>query len=255
MLLVFDIGNTNIVVGVFSDDRLLFEVRLNTHPGRTLDEYDGTLTTVLERKLGARPVFSQAIISSVVPPITPDIIAYITSQYGLEPLVVGPGLKTGLQLKVHEPQSVGADRVVNAVAAKVLFGAPALVIDFGTATTFDLVSAEGAYEGGVIIPGIKVALDSLVSRTAKLPRIELAWPSSVIGKTTVSAMQAGTVVGYGCLIEGLIERFIAEAGPIPHILATGGLGGLFAEHIPKIKRYEPSLTLQGLRLLAELNEG
>jgi len=251
-LLVVDIGNTNIVFGVFSGAMLSAEFRYRTDSATTLDEYEVFLSTLLARQL--RPVqITQAIISSVVPPITPTMIKLLRDRFKVEALVVGPGLKSGIQLKVPEPQTVGADRIVNTVAAKNLFGSPALVIDFGTATTIDYLSASGCYEGGVIAPGPILALESLSSRTAKLPRVELAWPKSVVGNTTVSCMQSGAVIGYLCLVEGLITRIIKEVGPIDHIIATGGLGKLYSEHSSIIKHYDPQLTLKGLKILADIN--
>jgi type III pantothenate kinase len=166
---------------------------------------------------------------------------------------VGPGIKTGLSIKISNPSAVGADRVVNAVAAKALFGTPALVIDFGTGTTFDYIGEDGSYEGGVICPGPYIALDALVRNTAKLPRIEFAWPKSFVGRDTISAMQAGAIGGYGCMVDGIVDRLISELGPIEHIIATGGFGRLFAAHSTRIKSYDPHLTLKGMRILADLN--
>ncbi len=254
MLLAFDIGNTNIVVGCFNAEKLLFEIRLKNDAGRTVDEYRAVLGPLFAQHLGEGYKFSQCVISSVVPPVTPDIVRLTQEMLGVPALVVGPGVKTGLAVKVHEPSSVGSDRVVNAVAAKHLFGCPALVIDFGTATSFDLLSAEGNYEGGVIAPGVGISLDSLVRNTAKLPRIELAWPKSTVGKSTVGAMQSGAVLGYLCLVDGLVNKIIEEVGPIQHIIATGGLGKLFSEHSSTIKHYDAHLTLKGLRIIAELNQ-
>ena len=158
-----------------------------------------------------------------------------------------------MSLKVANPASVGADRVVNVVAAKKMFGCPALVIDFGTATTFDFVNGDGDYEGGVICPGPQVAVASLVRHTAQLPKIDLVWPRTVIGKTTVDQMQSGAVAGYAALVDGLIDRIETESGPLEYIIATGGLGRLFAEHSARIKVYEPYLTLHGMRIVAEMN--
>ncbi|NDC39321.1 MAG: type III pantothenate kinase, partial [Proteobacteria bacterium] len=177
----------------------------------------------------------------------------VTERFGVEPLVVGPGVKTGMPIKLPDPTAVGADRIVNAVAAKTLYGTPALVIDFGTATSFDYVDKDGCYQGGIISPGPIVALESLVRNTAKLPRIELSWPKHVIGNGTVPAMQSGAVLGYFCMVEGLITKVQEEVGPIQHIVATGGLGRLFAEHSPQIRTYDPYLTLRGMRIVAQLN--
>jgi len=253
MLLAFDIGNTNIVVGCFSGEDLRLVLRLKTDPNRTVDEYAAILLPLFERRLGQDCHFSGSIISSVVPPVTPDIVRLISDTFELNPTVVGPGVKTGISVNTTEPGAVGSDRIVNSVAVRAVFGTPALVIDFGTATTFDYVSTSGSYEGGVIIPGVTVSLTALSSHTAKLPRIELAWPDKVIGKSTISAMQSGAVIGYTDMIDGLIDRIIQEEGPIQHIIATGGLGKLFAQHSRRIRRYDADLTLHGLRVLADLN--
>ncbi len=253
MLLVIDIGNTNVVVGCFNGTELATELRLKTDPGRTVDEYAAILVASLEAKLGKRPVFDACVVSSVVPPVTSEILRLVRERFKLEPLLVGPGIKTGIGIKTAEPHAVGADRVVNCAAAKVLHGAPALIIDFGTATTIDYLSAEGNYEGGIIAPGPVIAAESLFERTAKLPRVELSWPASVIGKTTVSQMQAGVVRGYACLIDGLLDAMVAEIGTAVTVIATGGLGRLYAEHSTRIKHYDPHLTLQGMRIIHELN--
>ena len=253
MLAVFDIGNSNVTVGCFKGEELLFEMRLRTEPGRTIDELWVLLDSMFVRKLGAGYKISACIISSVVPVVTPDFVRLVREMLGLEAVVVGPGVKTGLALKVHEPAAVGADRVVNAVAAKGVYGSPSLVIDFGTATTFDYVGRDGDFEGGMICAGIGGVMESLVKNTAKLPRIDIVWPKSVLGKNTVLAMQAGVVVGYACMIEGLIEKLVAETGPIDHIVATGGLGRVISEHSSRIKTYDSHLTLKGLRILAHLN--
>ena len=253
MLLAFDIGNTNIVVGGFKGATLVGEFRLKTDTGRTIDEYEAILLTLFRQHFGEGYTIGAAIVSSVVPPITPEIVKVIQQRFKVSPHVIGPGTKTGVPIKIAEPTSVGADRVVNAVAAKVLFGAPALVVDFGTATSFDYVGPSGAFEGGVIAPGVLTSLEGLVRNTAKLPRIELSWPTSLIGKSTVTAMQVGSVVGYHYLIDGLITGIIKEVGPIPHIIATGGLGGLFAQHSALISAYDPHLTLKGMKIIAEQN--
>jgi len=258
MLLCFDIGNTNIVVGSFKGQELAFEFRLKTEPGRTVDEYSVLLSTLISARLGTqvselRSQFTGAVICSVVPPITPDIVALVRSSLGIEPLVIGPGVKTGVRIKTADPTAVGADRIVNALAVRELYGSPAVVVDFGTATTFDLVNNDGEYEGGIIAPGIGISMEALVRNTAKLPRIELAWPQTIVGKSTVSAMQSGAVVGYMCLVDGLIDRIMAEVGPIQHLVSTGGLGQLFTEHSQRLSSYEPHLTLKGMRIIAGLN--
>ena len=254
MLIVFDVGNTNTVLGCFKGEDLLFELRLKTDKARTVDEYIAALVTLLERKLGQDFKVAGCVVSSVVPPVTADILKVSRAMFGVEPLVVGPGIKSGIVVKVQEPASVGADRIANAVAAKELYGAPALVIDFGTATSFDVVSSSGCYEGGVIAPGPRTALESLVRNTSKLPHIELTWPKTVIGKNTVACMQSGIVVGYVSLVDGLIDRILAEMGEVKQVIGTGGLGRLFVEHSSRISMYDPYLTLKGLRILARLND-
>ena len=188
-----------------------------------------------------------------MPPLTADIAGFAEVKLGVKPHVVGPGTKTGLPIKLAEPGAVGSDRIVNAVAVKHYYGVPALVIDFGTATSFDYVSAAGAYEGGIIAPGLGIAAESLVRNTAKLPRIELTWPATIVGKNTVSAMQSGTVVGYICMVDGLIDMVLKEVGEVKHIVSTGGLARLIAQHSARIKIFDANLNLRGLELLARMN--
>jgi type III pantothenate kinase len=174
-MLCFDIGNTNIVIGAFTGDQLVAQFRLKTEMGRTIDEYSALVSTLLEKRLGSHWRPSRAVICSVVPPLTQDAVSLCQQLYSLTPLVIGPGVRTGIKINVPDPTAVGADRIVNAVAARELFGAPSLVVDFGTATTFDVVSAEGAYEGGVIAPGASIAMEALVRNTAKLPSRSRCW--------------------------------------------------------------------------------
>ncbi len=251
--MTIDVGNTNVVVGCFEGEELKVVLRLKTDSEQTIDEYEALLFSLIARKFGEVPEYQQAIISSVVPPLTPLFTRLIQRTLGITPLIVGPGIKTGVSIKTNDPSAVGSDRIVNSVAAKILYGSPALVIDFGTATSFDVVDKEGDYIGGIIAPGVVVALNALVEHTAKLPRIELGWPENVIGRNTVSAMQSGAVVGYLCMVEGLIEKIKKETPGIKHIIATGGVGRLFSKHSEQILHYEPEFTLQGLRILAEMN--
>lgn len=253
MLLAIDIGNTQSSIGVFQGDNLLFDLCFKTDPSRTKDEHTVFLSHSFQSRLGGSPQFERAILCSVVPAVTSEFIEIIGSLYRCPFVSIGPGIKSGISLKVSDPSSVGADRVVNAVAAKHLFGAPALVIDFGTAISFDFVSRDGNYEGGIIAPGMSMSLDALVRNTAKLPRIDLIWPRSVIGKNTAQCMQSGAVLGYACMVDGLIEKVQQEVGPIDHVIATGSWGRLFAEHSEKIKSFEPHLTLRGLKIIADLN--
>lgn len=254
MLLAFDIGNTNTVIGCFKGQELQFQFRLSTDLRRTKDEYQILLQSILDSRSGADISISAAIISSVVPPVTPAFADYVESAFGIVPFIVGPGMKTGISIKTSEPAAVGADRIVNAVAVKNLFGLPALAVDFGTATSFDYVDADSNYWGGIIAPGLEISLDALVSRTAKLPRIELTCPKRVIGRNTVTAMQSGAVLGYCCLVDGLIDRIIEEVGPIEHIVATGGAGGLITAESSRITAFDSDLNLKGLAFLAETNK-
>lgn len=253
MLLALDVGNTNTVIGCFRGSELVLERRLKTDRERTIDEYEALIFGLLERNLGRELSFSQCVISSVVPPVTPDLVRLMKRSLKIEPLLVGPGLKTGLQIRVGDPSTVGADRVTNAVAVKTLYGAPAIVVDFGTATSFDVVSRDGSYEGGVISPGLRISIDALVERAAKLPTIELSWPKTVVGKSTTAAMQSGAVMGYVCMVDGVIDQIVREVGQVDHIIATGGIGKLMAKHSSRIQAYEPHLTLKGLQILAQLN--
>lgn len=249
-VLALDIGNTNIVVGCFEGEKLTDQFRLKTDHDRTFDEYRALFRILL----GTEPRrFEQCVVSSVVPPITAELTRVARNFCDSEPLVVNPGIKTGIRVLTQDPASVGADRIVNCLAAHKLFGENGLVIDFGTATTFDIVGPGGDYCGGAIAPGPRLALDALVKNTAKLPRVEFAWPKSVVGKSTISAMQSGVVVGYACMIEGMINRLSAEVGRFNFVIATGGLGRLFAEHLECINSYEPHLTLVGMREIARLN--
>jgi type III pantothenate kinase len=253
MLLVVDIGNTNTVIGCFDGEDLRFDLRIGSDRWRTSDEYRAILVTLLRQELGDCPQFTRAVVSSVVPPLTSVFVEVLARSFSLVPLVIGAGINLGIEVRTDDPSTVGADRIVNALAAREGYGAPALVVDFGTATTFDYLSADGAYEGGVIAPGVGVAVDALVSRTSMLPRIELTWPRTVVGRSTVSAMQSGTVIGYLCLVDGLIDKIVEEVGEIPHIIATGGFGKLCADHSRRVQTYDRHLTLKGMKLVAERN--
>ncbi len=253
MLLAIDIGNTNIVIGCFLGDELKEVVRLKTVRERTIDEYGAFILPLLERRFGENLKIDRAIVSSVVPPLTGDIEALLARELRVKPIIVGPGIKTGLSIKAKDPGAVGADRVVNAVAAKELHGFPSIVIDFGTATSFDVIGASGDYEGGVIAPGIQISLDALVSNTAKLPRIQIEWPTALIGKNTEEAMLSGLVFGYHSLVDGLVERLVSELGSVESVIATGGSGKLFSEKSKVINSYEPNLTLLGLQIIDRLN--
>jgi|1048.fasta_scaffold50661_2 type III pantothenate kinase len=254
MLMAVDIGNSSIVLGVFAGEKLLNQFRLQTDLGRTEDEYGATIDALLRYGLGGQYSFSRAIICSVVPPLTPILQKFFSERLGVPSLVVGPGMKTGISIHIDDPRSVGADRIVNALAVKTLYGTPAVVIDFGTAISFDYIAADGSYQGSVIAPGIETSVTALVERAAKLPMIELSWPSSIIGKNTVAAMQSGSVVGSVSLVDGMIDFIESEKGKLNHIVATGAAEGeLISKHSKRIKLFNSALTLQGIRLLSQIN--
>lgn len=255
MLLVFDIGNTQIVAGVFDEGGwLAADWRLATDRQKTVDEY-GIITKslFLDRGLNFSKI-TGAIISSVVPPLTNSILQMAEKYFEVTPLVVGPGIKTGLAIKYDNPREVGADRVVNAVAGLKLYQAPLIIVDFGTATTFCAIGANGDYLGGAIAPGLGIAAEALFLCTAKLPRVELLKPKTVIGKNTISSMQSGLFYGYIGLIESLITRIKAEMGVNPKVIATGGLAELVSCETNLIDTINPYLTLEGLREIYELNK-
>jgi type III pantothenate kinase len=253
MLLAIDIGNTNIVLGGFKGTELLFEFRLQSDAGRTLDEYRAAIVALLKLQFGEAFHISSAIISSVVPQLTGTLVDVVKKTFSIDPLIVGAGTKTGIAIRLADPLSVGADRIVNSVAAKTFYGKKSIVVDFGTATTFDYINDQGDYEGGVIAPGLHTSIESLVSRTAKLPRIELSWPKTIIGKSTVAAMQSGALVGYVCLVDGMLAQIEKEVGKLQHVIATGGLGEVIKAHSNRIDVYDSTLTLKGMQCIAQMN--
>jgi len=254
MLLTIDIGNTNVKLGIFEGDKLKATWSLATGIHRTSDEYGGVLLNLMERKRISPSKVTGVALCSVVPPLLPTFVELCKKYLDTKPLVVEAGVKTGMRIRLDNPREVGPDRVVNAVAAQHLYGKPAIIIDLGTATTFDVVSKEGDYLGGAIAPGIVVATEALYTRTAALPRIGLGRPKQVIGKNTVSAMQSGIIFGYIGLIEGMIQRIEQELGSKARVVATGGQAHLVAEGIPAIDVVNPDLTLIGLRLIYEMNK-
>ncbi len=253
MLLTIDVGNTNTVLGVFEGSQLLVHWRLTTRREQTADEY-GILVRNLFSSSGLeqRAVDSVAL-ASVVPPLTPVIVALARSAIGHDPLVVGPGVKTGMPILYEPPGDVGADRIVNGVAAVAAYGSPVVIVDFGTATTFDVVSRKGEYVGGVICPGVGISADALFQRAARLPRVDVRHPGRVIGRSTVTSMQSGLYFGYAAMCEGILGRIAAELGEKPRVVATGGLAETLAAEIPSIEAVDPILTLTGLRLIWERN--
>jgi type III pantothenate kinase len=253
MLLAIDIGNTNIVWGVFDGDKLLADWRVGTDHAKTTDEYAILLLDLL-RVEGISPERVKGVIlSSVVPPLTPLFEELSETYFHCLPLIVSTEMETGLTIKYINPQEVGSDRIVNAAAAYRRYGGPIIIVDFGTATTFCAVTAGGEYLGGAIAPGLRISAEALYARTAKLPKIELARPKSAIGQDTVTSMQAGLIFGYAGLVDELVRRIQHELGRECVVLATGGLAGLIAPESQTIREIRPHLTLEGLALLWALN--
>jgi len=254
MLLAIDIGNTNITFGLYEGEKLGPRWRIRTIHEKTPDEY-GILMAQLFHHHHRRPKEVSGIaIASVVPPLSQAFQQVSRDYIGMEPLLVDAGVRTGVRIQYDDPRQVGADRVVDAAAVKALYGVPACVVDFGTGTTFDAVSANGDYLGGAIAPGIGIAAQALFERTAKLPRVELSRPPSPIGRNTPHAMQSGLLFGYVGLVEGMVARFKAELGPETHVVATGGLAEVMAEETDVIDVVDPWLTLHGLRIIYDLNK-
>jgi type III pantothenate kinase len=253
MLLTIDIGNTNITLGLYQGKALGPRWRLATVHDRMPDEY-GLQFIGLLAHAGHDPAELTGIcLASVVPPLTGRIIEACRHYIHQDPLVVDAGVKTGVRIRYEDPRAVGADRIVDAAAVQQLYGGPACVVDFGTGTTFDAISAEGDYLGGAIAPGIGIAAEALFMRTAKLPRVDLLRPPSVIGRNTVHAMQSGLLFGYVCLVEGMVARFRGELGPDMKVIATGGLAEIVARETDVFQIIAPWLTLDGLRIVWELN--
>lgn len=254
MLLAVDVGNTEIVLGVFRGDHLEHTWRMSTMPERTPDELALLLAGFLSQKeMSFERQISGVVIASVVPGVTSTLRDMAHSYFPFPPVVVGPGTKTGVPLLTDNPREVGADRVVNALAAFTRFGGPAIVVDFGTGTNFDVISDKGEFIGGVIAPGIQVSAASLFSNTARLTRVELNAPKNVIGKSTVECIQSGLIFGTAGEVDGIVQRIRAELGTPAVTIATGGLAGVVIPHCSTIDHHEPWLTLEGLRLVFEKN--
>jgi type III pantothenate kinase len=253
MLLTIDVGNTNTVLGVFEGPELRVHWRLTTRREQTTDEY-GILVRNLFASSTIEPDQIDGIaIASVVPPLTPVLVALAREYLGRDPLVVEPGVKTGMPILYEPPGDVGADRILNGVAAFAAMAGPVVVVDFGTATTFDVVTRKGEYAGGVICPGIGISADALFQRAARLPRVDVRHPGRVVGRSTVTSMQSGLYFGYASMCEGILGRIRAELGEPTRVIATGGLAETLAADIPSIERVDPVLTLTGLRLIWERN--
>lgn len=256
MLLAVDIGNTHLVFGLFVGTELQQTFRMETVQSRTEDELAALISQLLALRQISPNEISASIVASVVPPVTDAVRSAIRTVTQKTPLCVGgPGLKTGIRIRYDNPREVGADRIVNAVAAHARGQGPVIVVDFGTATTFDCVASDGEYMGGVIVPGVQVSLDGLLARTAKLPRIELANPPAVIGRNTPHAMQSGIIHGYASMVDGLVGKIQSEMPEPCRVIATGGLASLICAHTRVVDEVHPELTLEGLRLVYERNRG
>ncbi len=252
MLLVVDVGNTNIVVGVYEGDKLVSSWRISSDRRRTPCELAAWMKVLFELEGMDPKSIDGAVLSSVVPPLTGVVVRAIRMLFGIGTLVVGPGVKTGMPILVDNPKEVGTDRIVNAVAAYSKYGGPLVVVDFGTATTFDVVSAKGEYLGGAISPGIAISMEALFKETAQLPRIDFSKPKSVIGKNTVDSMKSGIFYGYVCLVDGMVDLIEREIGSC-RVVATGGLAEVVASVSSKIDLVDPWLTLEGLRIIYHKN--
>jgi type III pantothenate kinase len=254
MLLTIDIGNTNITFGVYEGDTLGPRWRIRTIHEKMPDEYGILLDQLFRHRCCAPDQVTGAVIASVVPPLTPIFQQVCQDYVGQTALVVDAGVRTGVRIRYDSPRAVGADRVADAAAVRALYSVPACVVDFGTATTFDAITAEGDYLGGAIAPGIGIAAQALFERTAKLPRVELTRPPAAIGRNTSHSIQSGLLFGYVGLVEGMVARFREELGPEMQVIATGGLAEIIARETDTIDVVDPWLTLHGLRIIYELNQ-
>ena len=253
MLLTIDIGNTNLTLGLFQHQSLGPHWRLATDHERMADEYGLQMLGLLAHARIPVSAISAVCLASVVPQLTGRVIQACELYLNQKPFIISAEITTGVTILYDNPRSVGVDRIADAAAVMALYGGPACVVDFGTATTFNAITAAGEYLGGAITPGLNIAADALFHHTAKLPRVDLDAPPSVIGRNTVHAMQSGLLFGYVALVEGMIARFKAELGPGTRVIATGGLSEIIARHTASIDILDPWLTLHGLRILWELN--
>lgn len=257
MLLAIDVGNTNTVLGLYTLDgdapKLIAHWRVTTHRNQTVDEYGVLFVSLFEMHKKSPAQVTNIIISSVVPPVESTLRQVCKDYFKVEPMFVEPGIKTGLPVLVDNPAELGADRLVNAVAAYERYGGPCVIVDFGTATTFDVVSAKGEYIGGAIAPGLGISADALFQRAARLGRIDIRRPAKVIGTNTVTHLQSGLYFGYIGLVDGILERISTELGTQPRVIATGGLARQIAADSRYIKEIDDMLTLDGLRILFERN--
>lgn len=252
MLLTIDVGNTNITFGIFDDKTLITTFRMTTKLLRTSDEYGVAILDLLERNQIEGTDVKNVITASVVPDVMHSLNSAIIKYFGITPIIVGPGIKTGIRVVTENPKQIGADRIVDAAGAYALYGGPVLVLDFGTATTYDLVDAAGAFVAGVTAPGIRISAKALWEDAAKLPKIEIRKPASILAQETISSMQAGLVYGQIGQTEYIVQQMIAESHyENVKVVATGGLGRIIANETKCIDVYDPNLTLSGLRLIFE----
>ena len=255
MLLVIDVGNTNITLGVFKKEELLGTFRMTTKLPRTSDEYGIMLKELIERQGISSKDINAVIIASVVPDIMHSLGSAMIKYFGIKPVIVSAGIKTGIRIVTENPKQVGADRIVDAVAAYTLYGGPVIVIDFGTATTYDIVGPDATFEGAVIAPGIRTSAQAMWGQAAMLPAIEIKKPDTILAKETVSSMQAGIVFGQIGQVEYIVERIRRESGyRDANVVASGGLGNIIARETEAIDVYDPQLTLKGLRIIYEKNK-
>ncbi|MCX7816426.1 MAG: type III pantothenate kinase [Syntrophales bacterium] len=254
MLLVVDVGNTNTVLGLFDGDILIHDWRIRTVTDHTVDEYGMLIYNLYKSsRISTSRKVSAIVISCVVPPMLNILIPMCEKYFNLKPLIVGPGIKTGMPIYYDNPKEVGADRIVNAVAAYEKYRQELIIVDFGTATTFDYISPKGEYMGGCIAPGIMISCEALFQKAAKLPRVELCTPKTVIAKDTVTSMQAGIMYGYAGLVDGIVERMRSESKGNPKVIATGGLARIIAPETKTIEVVDDLLTLEGLKIIYQRN--
>ncbi|MDW7649841.1 MAG: type III pantothenate kinase [Bacillota bacterium] len=254
MLLAVDVGNTNIVLGVYEQNELKISWRISTNRLQTGDEYGVILKNLFSQTGLDDKKLTGMIVSSVVPPLMFSLEEMAKRYFNLQPLFVGPGMKTGLNIAMENPREVGADRIVNAVAGIELYGGPLIIVDFGTATTFDAISERGDYLGGAIAPGINSSTEALFQRAAKLPRVELVKPKRVIGRDTITSMQSGIIYGFVGQVDGIVKRMQREFPKEPRVIATGGLAWLISSESETLQIVNPLLTLEGLRIIYARNK-